>query len=170
MMSSVPLETCWAFNKFWNNNFYYKFATCWLFLLIHITMHGSMNIKFKICLNISTQHTLKTHGYLHFVCIITLKCIPIFRGRLFCSFGSDLTYKCQSQKIYLPILWRTCYVTPSTVQPSPPDIERNSDSMTSLFIIFSSVHLYSKWRFPVRPTGRVYRKWCHAQKGTFRVL
>jgi len=34
MMSGVPLETCWAFNKFWNNKFYYKVATCWLFLLI----------------------------------------------------------------------------------------------------------------------------------------
>ena len=24
MMSGVPLETCWAFNKLWNNKFYYK--------------------------------------------------------------------------------------------------------------------------------------------------
>jgi len=24
MMSGVPLETCWAFSKFWNNKFYYK--------------------------------------------------------------------------------------------------------------------------------------------------
>jgi hypothetical protein len=45
MMSGVPLETCWAFNKLWNNKFSYKFASCWLFLLIHTTMHGSMNIK-----------------------------------------------------------------------------------------------------------------------------
>ena len=45
MMSGVPLETCWAFNKRWNNKFYYKVASCWLFLLIHITKHGSMNIK-----------------------------------------------------------------------------------------------------------------------------
>jgi len=35
MMRNVPLETCWAFNKFLNNKFYYKFASCWLFLLIH---------------------------------------------------------------------------------------------------------------------------------------
>jgi hypothetical protein len=34
MMSGVPLETCWAFNKLWNNKFYYKVASCWLFLLI----------------------------------------------------------------------------------------------------------------------------------------
>jgi hypothetical protein len=46
MMSGVPLETCWAFNKLWNNKFYYKVASCWLFLLIHTTMHGAMNIKY----------------------------------------------------------------------------------------------------------------------------
>jgi len=33
MMSSMPLETCWAFNERWNNEFYYKVASCWLFLL-----------------------------------------------------------------------------------------------------------------------------------------
>jgi len=27
----VPLETCWAFNKLWNNKFYYKAASCWYF-------------------------------------------------------------------------------------------------------------------------------------------
>ena len=34
MMSGVPLATCWAFNKLWNNKFYYKAASRWLFLLI----------------------------------------------------------------------------------------------------------------------------------------
>jgi len=34
MMSGMPLETCWAFNKRWDNKFYYKVASCWLFLLI----------------------------------------------------------------------------------------------------------------------------------------
>jgi hypothetical protein len=47
MMSGVTLETCWAFNKRWNNKFYYKVASCWLFLLSHTTMHGSMDIKKK---------------------------------------------------------------------------------------------------------------------------
>jgi hypothetical protein len=28
MMSGVPLETCWAFNKLWNNKFCYKAASC----------------------------------------------------------------------------------------------------------------------------------------------
>jgi hypothetical protein len=45
MMSGVPLETCWTFNERWNNKFCYKVASCWLFLLNHTTMHGSINIK-----------------------------------------------------------------------------------------------------------------------------
>ena len=45
MMSGIPLETCWAFNKRWNNKIYYKVPSCWLFLLIHTTMHGSINMK-----------------------------------------------------------------------------------------------------------------------------
>ena len=32
MMSGMPLETCRAFNERWNNKFYYKVASCWLFL------------------------------------------------------------------------------------------------------------------------------------------
>jgi len=45
MMSDIPLETCWAFNVLWNNQFRYQVASCWLLLLSHTTMHGSMNIK-----------------------------------------------------------------------------------------------------------------------------
>jgi len=44
-MSGMPLETCWAFSERWNNKFYYKVASCWLFLMSHTTMHGSMNVK-----------------------------------------------------------------------------------------------------------------------------
>jgi hypothetical protein len=33
MMSGIPPETCWAFNERWNNKFYYKVPSCWLFLL-----------------------------------------------------------------------------------------------------------------------------------------
>jgi hypothetical protein len=51
MMSGMPLETCWAFDKFWNNKFNYKVASCWFFLLIHTTMHGSMNIEFEYHFN-----------------------------------------------------------------------------------------------------------------------
>jgi hypothetical protein len=65
MMSGMPLETCWAFNKFWNNKFYYKFTSCWLFILIHTTMHGSMNIKKYIfvciyCCIVANPSTVET--------------------------------------------------------------------------------------------------------------
>jgi hypothetical protein len=43
MMSGVPLETWWAFDKLWNNKFYYKVASCWLFLLICC---GSFGLNF----------------------------------------------------------------------------------------------------------------------------
>jgi hypothetical protein len=36
MMSDMPLEICRAFNERWNNKFYYKVASCLLFLLIHL--------------------------------------------------------------------------------------------------------------------------------------
>ena len=35
MMSGVPFETCWAFNKLWNNKFYYKAASCWYFYWVN---------------------------------------------------------------------------------------------------------------------------------------
>jgi len=31
MKSGVPLETCWAFRKLWNNKFCYIAASCWYF-------------------------------------------------------------------------------------------------------------------------------------------
>jgi len=40
-----------------NNKFYYKVASCWLFLLSHTTMHGSMNIKIIKMLTVG----LKSH-------------------------------------------------------------------------------------------------------------
>jgi hypothetical protein len=48
MMSGVPLETFWAFNKLWNNTFYYKLYLVGI-LLNHTTMHGSVNIKSISC-------------------------------------------------------------------------------------------------------------------------
>jgi hypothetical protein len=47
MMSGMPLETCWAFDEGWSDEFWYRVASCWLFLLSHIMMHGSINIKLK---------------------------------------------------------------------------------------------------------------------------
>jgi hypothetical protein len=69
MMNGMPLKTCWASNERWINKFYYKVASCWLFLLSHITMHGSMNIKFIFPVVISTLsitvHSVLSHGTGH---------------------------------------------------------------------------------------------------------
>jgi hypothetical protein len=50
MMNCVPLETCWAFNEGWNNKFYYKVASCWLFLLSHTAMNWIGHILRRNCL------------------------------------------------------------------------------------------------------------------------
>jgi len=55
----VVTETCWAFNEWWNNNFYYKVVSCWLFLLSHTTMHGSMNIRHSFSAGIRTHNPSK---------------------------------------------------------------------------------------------------------------
>ena len=67
MMSGMQIETCWAFNERWNNKFYYNVASCWLFLLSHTAMHGSMNIKrfltrFK-CLSLRKNFILEWGGW-----------------------------------------------------------------------------------------------------------
>jgi len=74
MMSGMPLETCLTFNKRWNNKFYYKVASCWLFLLSHTTLHGSMNIKLKSRVYNCVLHyihsnksTNQTHQSLRFI-------------------------------------------------------------------------------------------------------
>jgi len=40
MMSGVPLETCCAFNKLWNNKFYYK---------LHLVGISTVQDKTEIC-------------------------------------------------------------------------------------------------------------------------
>jgi hypothetical protein len=65
MMSGVPLETCWAFSKFWNNKLYYKVTSCWLFLPIHTTMHESMNIKFPVDNQLDAQIFYNTFIYIN---------------------------------------------------------------------------------------------------------
>ena len=71
MLSGMPLETCWAFSKFWNNKFYYKVASCWLFLPIHTAVHGSMNIKKKNNENVNSKSSL---------CWLTLHNLLSLRG------------------------------------------------------------------------------------------
>ena len=47
MMSSIPLETCWAFNEWWNNKFCYKVASCWLFLLSYEYLSWKVTVMQK---------------------------------------------------------------------------------------------------------------------------
>jgi hypothetical protein len=49
MISGMPLDTCWAFNERWNNEFYYKVASCWLFLLNLFYVYFCA-LKVHICL------------------------------------------------------------------------------------------------------------------------
>jgi hypothetical protein len=42
-MSDVPLETCWDFNKLWNNKCYYKAASCWYFYWVFETTLDSFS-------------------------------------------------------------------------------------------------------------------------------
>ena len=56
MMSGMPLETRWAFNKLWNNKFCYNVACCWLFLLIHYDASSRCCARCWICPN-------KTRGW-----------------------------------------------------------------------------------------------------------
>jgi hypothetical protein len=53
-MSGVPLETCWAFKKRWNNKFCYKAASCWYFYWViycynaYIFYMGSVNAALHV--------------------------------------------------------------------------------------------------------------------------
>ena len=72
MMSGRPLETCWALNKRWNNKFYYKAASCWLFLLIKIYPRyyfQLLNNKINYCRRYGipqSAHFLCTQTMFHF--------------------------------------------------------------------------------------------------------
>jgi len=100
-MSSMPLETCWAFNKFWNNKFYYKVASCWLFLLIHTTMHGSINIK---CMNVILLHINHRWG-------TTRNSSEWFTVQLKLSFTSFQSSILQVQRFYLLVSYTHLYDT-----------------------------------------------------------
>ena len=84
MMSDIPLETCWAFNELWNNKFRYQVASCWLLLLSHTTMHGSMNIKYCIALRVST-YSSNRFVPLRFRKASYKKCLHLFFFTLVCN-------------------------------------------------------------------------------------
>jgi len=55
-----PCNRIYYSTERWNNKFYYKVASCWLFLLSHTTMHGSMNIKLT---NIYFVYTVLSYSW-----------------------------------------------------------------------------------------------------------
>jgi hypothetical protein len=57
-------------NKFWNNKFYYKVASCWLFLLIHITMHGLKKIKNDKAVSICICDPVSKHKTTPYSCTV----------------------------------------------------------------------------------------------------
>jgi len=60
MMSGGPLETCWAFNKLWNNKFYYK---------LHL-VGISTELQYTPATNL-----LAELQYIKFICIFNIVCI-----------------------------------------------------------------------------------------------
>jgi hypothetical protein len=96
MMSSMPLETCWAFNERWNNKFYYKVASCWLFLLSHTTMHRSMNIKGSINYWVIS---LSSATYKILSIILLSRCTPL-ADEIICIISVDCSITGQKMFIY----------------------------------------------------------------------
>jgi hypothetical protein len=102
MMSGVPLETFWVFNERWNNKFYYKVASCWLFLLSHTTMHEFMNIKFMFCNSLVClgQHLADIDDRVMWMLQPWLPWLQCLLGR---RLWQDLWG-------WLPVVWRTSFL------------------------------------------------------------
>ena len=84
MMSGVPLETCSAFNKLWNNKFYYKAASCWYFYWI---IHDARIHEYQISLVLElwSQCTLQKTRGLHGRQLLCKFLTDNFNGRLVSS-------------------------------------------------------------------------------------
>ena len=80
MMSGMPLETCWAFNERWFNKFYYKVASCWLFLLRHNLGLDLKSTLWKSCHSqIRTGTTKNNWKRKHIYIFIRLLYFSVFR-------------------------------------------------------------------------------------------
>ena len=101
MMSGMPFETCWAFNERWNNKFYHKLVSCWLFLLNRTTMHGSMNIKYILCCLHRTHSSTYQAAYT-FACTTHYTIYPLRSLRPLYRTGVPLLSKCCILYIFSP--------------------------------------------------------------------
>jgi len=81
------LETCSAFNKLWNNKFYYKVVSCWLFLLIY--SEESWHLSSVLC------HTVLPCA--------TLSIPHTFSSVKFCFWTSAVMFFSTSKQVLLPL-------------------------------------------------------------------
>jgi hypothetical protein len=65
IMSGVPLGTCWAYNETWNNKFYYKVVSCWLFLL---SVHAMCVLIFSAVLFWNISNCMKYSAWYYHKC------------------------------------------------------------------------------------------------------
>ena len=78
MMRVMPLETCWAFNERWNNKFYYKVASCWLFLQSWILLLLRVYSRYKLVNKAKFLHNFSY--YVYFISVrVSGDYIPIVR-------------------------------------------------------------------------------------------
>jgi hypothetical protein len=102
MMSAVPLETCWAFNERWNNKFYYKISSCWLFPLSH------KYSLFWVCLYSLTYPPFKAYAR------IILSCVASPAIQYFHYFQLSLILRRNERDMIKNLNWYSCKV-PVTV-------------------------------------------------------
>jgi hypothetical protein len=118
MMGGVPLETCWAFNEWWNNKFCYKVASCWLFLLdclfiylvrlfyLHESLHTWEQVHFgthNYALACAVIRILVQAHYCYF-CTITIL-VLFFSYYLFVLYVRMYCYKNWTFSTQISLLW-----------------------------------------------------------------
>jgi hypothetical protein len=100
-MSGMPLETCWAFNERWNNKFYCKVASCWLFYWVILRCTDPLILNLRVLLLIQ-----KLNVSLRSVTMIILHIIWNTRRYL------DLV---QSSGDWLTVYWEICQNNYNTI-------------------------------------------------------
>ena len=133
MMSGVLLETCWAFNKFWNNKFYYKVASCWLFLLIHTVMHRSMNMKHYIRFNSEGKCSTSVRCSMP---MLTMSCLWLVRASADCCVDHSILWIFDKNNILW--LWELA-AQPSLCWAAPQQVV--TFHLASIGCLYALMHL-----------------------------
>jgi len=90
MMSGVPLETCWACNKLWNNKFYYKAASCWYFYWV---IYDARIHEYQIHKQQFTPESMKVAKHISA-----------------CRSGISVCVKCEADSLKNPMTFMLSYV------------------------------------------------------------